>query len=509
MPDSSSCSSDGSSFDKENESVLSAMSPITPRTSVASPDVLTLETTEESKRSRRNSNVRFREVRPSSTEERPTSPGNASRDERTTQAEGQEVCRSPAQPSVDLERSRLEDHINSLEDRIRNLELPRLSDFSEKGDASSERSGLSLETQWMTWQEYVEPINRATNILEVLIEKPHTNTRRKSSIPQAASEDPSGILEVKNIERIRFRSPHINIALQQITEQTFPSLSCFTIHRPFKILLFYRDAIEEYVSDLENIFNRSTYCKFGDKCRARVAFQKLPGGNLGGNPGQNSTPEDRLLESTGGRRRSSVDNDRGDTPLTTETHNSRESLERPLGDCDAYRNHRSFSAVRSDDACCKHEESEELLAQVEAITHLRALLKFMREDMREIYKRHEILRSSQATKISFIDIWHLFMAGDLVVTNDESNQMIYRVSILPAHEFFSSRRPVKKVKLRSDGSHQQVESVYSQESMSVLHIDVFYCNFDGRTFGPVERRYVVCSPNADFWQSFRFNLCPH
>ena len=44
------------------------------------------------------------------------------------------------------------------------------------------------------------------------------------------------------------------------------------------------------------------------------------------------------------------------------------------------------------------------------------------------------------------------------------------------------------MKMLSDGSHQQIESVYTQEALSVIHIDVFYYGFDGRNFGPVERR---------------------
>ncbi len=430
------------------------------------------------------------ETRLSSGEEGQASSLPTSSEAQTHQSGREEKGTSTSQPYLELleERSRLEDRVSILENRLHTLELPRLSDFSEKGDGSSERSGLSVEPQWMTWQEYLEPTNKATNILEVLIEKPHTNTRRRSYVIKPANDAQSGIPEVKNIERIRFRSIHIVNALQQITEQTFPSLSCFTIHRPFKILLFYRDAIEEYVSELEENFRQYTFCALGDQCRACI-HREDP---IVRSPTKyQSMPEAQRAEYRSRRRASSGEHVWGPGQVFEANNGSHRPLEVQRHVFDTAGVENVYPSAGLDDSECRHEDSDDLLAQSEALTHLRALLKFMREDMREIFGRHDLLRSSHAGQISFINIWHLFMAGDLVVTNDVSNRMIYRVSILPAHQFFSSRRPVKEMKLKSDGSHQQVESVYTQESMSVMNIDVFHYNFDGRNFGPVETRYVV------------------
>lgn len=480
--------SDSSTSDRYNSdigsvNILSAMSPNTPLTSIASPDALTIDTSEESKRSRRNSNVHFREFRSLSGEAGQASSLPTSRGAYGPQLEKGEWSKAPPQPYVEI----LEDKLNMLENRLQHLELPRPADFSEKGDSSSERSGLNVEPQWMTWQEYLEPTNKASNILEVLIEKPHTNTRRRSSVIQPATEASSGPLEVKNIERIRFRSSHIISALQQITEQTFPNLSCFTIHRPFKILLFYRDAIEDYVSDLEENFRRITSCPLGDQCKARFDYGKP---TLGTFPNYPPAHEDNHIGIQGRRRAPFEDDSQPSGQVIGDNHDFRSMPERQHNISEYARRQQNYPSADLNESECKHEESDDLLAQSEAITHLRALLKFMRDDMREIFTKHDLLRSSKADNISFIDIWHLFMAGDLVVTNDESDRMMYRVSILPAHSFFSSRRPVKEMKLRSDGNHQQVESVYSQESMNVMNIDVYYYNFDGRSFGPVERRYV-------------------
>ncbi|KAL8688805.1 MAG: hypothetical protein Q9218_005370 [Villophora microphyllina] len=365
-------------------------------------------------------------------------------------------------------QSQLFDKIESLENQLRNLELSKHLGSSEKGDESSERTGLSTEIQWMTWQEYLEDASKASNILEVLIEKPHTNNRRKSIVAQAPVEFPQRLSAkapaspYKNIERIRIRSFHIINALQTITEQTFSSSSRLIIHRPFKVLLFYHEQIVDYLAELEHDFAENTQCALGEQCKGFVDL-----GNRG------FIPQDFKSKSK-------------------ETH-------RRSYDESSYKVQNSNPSVEPSQDDCRHEESEELLAQAEAITHLRILVKFMKEDMKEIFARHELLRSSKAEKATFQDMWHLFMAGDLVVAESDSSDRgleLYQVSILPATDFFSSRRPVKQIQTKTEGSHQLVESVYKEETvsaMSVFTVDVFYFDFDGQKFGPVEKRLQLVS----------------
>lgn len=365
--------------------------------------------------------------------------------------------------------SQLVDRIESLENQLRNLDLSKQSISWDKGDESSERTGLSTEIQWMTWQEYLEDASKATNILEVLLEKPHTNSRRKSVVPQPTIEAQRGFSSrssgspYKNIERIRIRSFHIINALQLITEQTFTSSSRLIIHRPFKVLLFYHDHIIDYLKELEHNFSENTRCGLGEHCHG---FVNLGESNI--NP-----PNPRS------RRSSNVRKGSLDDPILSP---------------------KSTSSPSTAEDECRHEASEELLAQAEAITHLRILTKFMQEDMEGIFARHQLLRSSQADKIGFQDLWHLFMAGDILVANGElsggKGLELYQVSILPAADVFSSRRPVKEISTRTEGSHQLVESVYKEEvvsAMSVFTVDVFYFDFDGHNFGPVERRMHLVS----------------
>ena len=359
-------------------------------------------------------------------------------------------------------QSQVLERIESLESQLQFSR--RQSNNWDKGDESSERTGLSTDIQWMTWQEYLEDASKATNILEVLYEKPHTNSRRKSMfLAQPTLEAPQRISmktppnPSTNIERIRIRSFHIINALQTITEQTFSNSSRLIIHRPFKVLLFYREQILDYLVELEQDFAVNTRCELGKECKGYVELDENP------------------------RRTRSLSN-RG---VSRDEPRAR-SLEA------------SFSR-RPEHPQCKHEVSEELLAQIEAIIHLRILVNFMKDDMKEIFARHELLRSSKPEMVTFQDMWHLFEAGDLVVAESEFNERcleLYQVSILPAADFFSSRRPVKEISTRTEGSQHLVESVYKEETvsaMSVFNVDVFYFDFDGQKFGPVERRLELVS----------------
>ncbi|KAL8902500.1 MAG: hypothetical protein Q9207_004657 [Kuettlingeria erythrocarpa] len=365
-------------------------------------------------------------------------------------------------------QTQLFDRIETLEGQFRNLDLSRNPGISEKGNDSSEQTGLSTEIQWMTWQEYLNDASRATNVLEVLFEKPHTNNRRKSSVAPPMLDLPQRF-PIKapasswNIERIRIRSYHIISALQNITEQTFSNSSRLIIHRPFKMLLFYHDQILDYLLELENDFDKNTECVLGQQCKGSI---HLANG---------------VVRAQGaGRPRSSS---------FRKSPSDETSPEAP----------KPLPHMETSTDGCRHELSEELLAQAEAISHLRLFTKFMDEDMKDIFAKHELLRSSKAKKIAFIDMWHLFEAGDLIVAESDFSERsleLYQVAILPACDFFSSRRPVKQIQTKTEGSHQFVESVYGEESvsaMSVFTIDAFFFDFDGQKFGPVERRLELVS----------------
>ena len=440
-------------------------------------------------RSRRDSLVRFttKNTRTLSEDEilSPSSP--------MSKAANPQELREENRPNGSIQSSNeiLEERVRYLESQLLANGSIRLPNLTEEGDYSSERSQLSTEPQWMTWQEYSEPIGRATSIMEVLVEVPHTNSRRrsKSITLERPLHDP-----LQTIKRIRIRSPHIIHALQRISEQTFPDNSCFVIHRPFKILLFYEKEIELYLAELAESFEQNTDCPLGDQCNGAVNFDK----KLFVSTESNETSRMSL------RRRFT---DGPDSPMTKIPLNSSEehgnfpfysknnqTKASHIGSEASLR--RSSNLTELNNGTCKHELSDDLLAERDAIIHLRELLKFMKEDMKEVFERHHLLRSSEtseATLVGFRDLFHVFIAGDLVVTDEPSPSRIYRVSILPACDLFSPKRPVTEIRMQSEGSHSKVESVYKHETMSYLNVDVFYFDFDGRNFGPVEKRFRIVS----------------
>ncbi|KAI4166136.1 MAG: hypothetical protein LQ342_000022 [Letrouitia transgressa] len=478
MPSNGSSDSISSVEYRDNQDTLSSLSA---RQSL-SPTGLNNNITDSPKSSRRDSMVRFKE--PEDIQLTPRDPG--------TPLPGASSGNTNSQVYI----QQLEERIELLDSRLQGLEYRRATESSEKGDDCwSDRSSLSTDPQWMTWQEYLEPTTKATNILEVLVQKPHTNARRKSAAGKPVAENSAHVTSKttsnpkKNIERIRIRSPHLIEALKTVTEQNFPNNSCHTIHRPFKILLFYADAIEDYLVELQELFHNQSFCPLGVRCRGYVSIDDTP---------QNSGVGFQLPKFDKIARPSRTNS--FDMISDVKDHNVKEYDSSPREHRISDTSKMAQTRVRSPtepanlyDEDCKHELSDDLISQKETIIHLRALLQFMSEEMQDIFAQHRRLRSSEATTVTFQDLWHLYHAGDLVVTEEETNPNIYRVSIVPTCDLFSSRRPVKKVKLKSDGSHQQVESVYKEESIRSYNIDLFSFDFDGQHFGPVESRFIVAS----------------
>lgn len=330
----------------------------------------------------------------------------------------------------------LEERVRYLESRLLANESIKFPNLTDEGDYSSERSQLSTEPQWMTWQEYSEPIGRASNIMEVLVDIPHTNSRRKLSGSKSITLERPLHNPLETIKRIRIRSTHIIHALQRISEQTFPNNSCFIIHRPFKVLLFYEKEIELYLAELEDNFNQNTDCPLGDQRRGSVHFDRKI---FVSSDSYETSRDSRQRRFTHG-----PDNSGSQTPLTSSQEHGHFAFPKdqqqnpvPLNGDEAPL-HQLTNLTESNNETCKHELSDDLLAEKEAIMHLRALLKFMQEDMKAVFERHHLLRSSEAseaTLVGFRELWHLFIAGDLVVTDDRSPSRIYSLNSASMRSF--------------------------------------------------------------------------
>ena len=476
----SSTSSDVSAFDEEEEHAQVRAHGSKPRTSITSPGTCSNDMLDATKL-RRSSSVRFTDDQSTTGAEYQSLSGNIVGDGKALAAEEDDRGKSPSQFTGDP----LEERVRFLESELQAIRFSRVSDPSERGDDSSEWSGLIPEPQWMTWKEYVGPATKATSILEVLYEKPHTTNGRKSVVGQSTYEANSNASEklapkaCRTPERIRIRSQYINTALQIVSKQTFPSLECLTVHQPFKIFIVYGDAIQEHLAEMESDFARGTYSVLCEQCKGSVNHH-----------GDLFEPRHSTLANDTPTNGHQIPEARGQALSLLEQPLSNE-LQAPHEYHDRY-----FPSLDGNGKQCKHDVSEELLAQREAIIHLRALVAFMKNEMQDVFAKHRLLRSDKAEMVAYRDLWHLFEVGDIVVTDNKSNQetpKFYRVSILPVCNVFASRRPVKKIKLRNDGTHQQVESVFKEQPMNVLSVDLFSFDYDGDKFGPIETRIDVVS----------------
>ena len=478
MPSSS--SSNVSPFDDEGEHAQGGTRGFTPRTSISSPGNCSNDMLDATKH-RRNSSVRFAPDKSISGAEYQYLSGPIVCEGNTLPTEEEDHGRSPSQFSG----GSLEERIRFLESELQSPRFHRVSDPSDRGDESSELSGLITEPQWMTWKEYAGPATKATSILEVLYEKPHTSNRRMSTVSQSTYEPLTKASEnfapkaCRTLERIRIRSLYINTALQIVSKQTFPSLGCLTVHRPFKIFIVYEDAIQEHLAEMESDFAQGTYSVLCKQCKDSV---DLPGNRF--EPRHSTLGNDTLTHDLRTPEALGPVLSLQEQPLFNRSQAPHECHDRYL------------PSVGGNDEECKHDISEELLAQREAIIHLRALVAFMNNEMQDVFAKHRLLRSDKAETVAYRDLWHLLEVGDIVVMDDDSNQKtpkLYRVSILPVCDLFSSRRPVKKIKVKKDGSHQQVESVFKDQSVLTRSVDLFSFDYDGDKFGPIETRISVVS----------------
>jgi hypothetical protein len=115
----------------------------TPRTPLSPHDTFPKDCFEQSKENRRSSFVRFHGLNPSSENELPSSSVATSKDTGFPSLhEAVDVGKSSS-----LSHAEILNRFNDLEDRFHNLELSRHLSSSDKGDDSSERTGLSTEIQ--------------------------------------------------------------------------------------------------------------------------------------------------------------------------------------------------------------------------------------------------------------------------------------------------------------------------------------------------------------------------
>lgn len=124
------------------------------------------------------------------------------------------------------------------------------------------------------------------------------------------------------------------------------------------------------------------------------------------------------------------------------------------------------------------EDKMDWSTSIEALDHLPCLLEFM--DTYIIGKRNH-LNDPTCSNIAFSDIWHLFKPGDFVISNDgKQAYQVINVSS-PPHKgvdrffyYYTSEKDDEKSRSHSD-----------------ISIDCAYIHYDGKSFGPVSKRFEM------------------
>lgn len=131
---------------------------------------------------------------------------------------------------------------------------------------------------------------------------------------------------------------------------------------------------------------------------------------------------------------------------------------------------------------------------------LRCLVHFMDNDMREIFAVRQKIADGTLREIAFDHLWQLFSPGDAIFSNAQvdSQRRAFRVlhvtggrTILdldepPQPDIHASSRNNRSWERHGN---QSVANSYSKYTPFI--IDCFYLDFDGQSFGPVSRRFII------------------
>ena len=287
--------------------------------------------------------------------------------------------------------------------------------------------------------------------------------------------------------RLAFNSPWPSILLEMLSGLVI--LGNVTWVRPFKHFLVYEKQIRSFVVVLERtattaIPNERLEVYLGEVIKeallptntsidSNLEFTEPDvSGILKSKYGLKGHPERRELLASA-QKNALLDNsleeqnvrDANTTQSTTadDSSETRAELDDKLANCGAGADTLKLACTCSQDA----------------INHLRLLIKFMDEDLKELINLRQTIANGTVQKIAFEDLWHLYQPGDIIVSSGLECQA-YRILHV------SGGRPLM---------HQSEKSTSSfgiqQPKNSPFVIDCFHLDFDGRKFSPVQARFQI------------------
>ncbi len=289
------------------------------------------------------------------------------------------------------------------------------------------------------------------HVLEVLIEDPRINKRRRArkhiadeTIKKSSSRDTGTYQKSDAIptltskttlqcpERVRICSKPLLAILRNMTGPEGPewNIPHMVFLRPFKLFVLYETEIRDTLKDLE---------KNWQSREQHIRIKKAS--------------ERKLKEQHGEANRSNDEEDKKDKKDETNVLD-------PTAD----------TVVKTD--------------TFEALAHLRLLVEFLDTDLQSTFALRKQISSKETCPIAFADLWHLYEHGQEVRTPD-NNLQIFKVAR------FTGGRDLLRETLPPNGPEVPVSSIEREENNGAFFLECYRYDFNGNHYGPVHNIFEI------------------
>jgi ATPase family associated with various cellular activities (AAA) len=252
--------------------------------------------------------------------------------------------------------------------------------------------------------------------------KPATSSARSvSGIPKSWSKSPSQLLISSKPLVANFKDIVPNFNFDDIDELGAPlNTGKLLFMRPYKMFILYEKEIRDRHQELEKTF--------GAELNAKKASDKMDGPQRAdGIPSQQPPIPDTVADekdaspATDAPHHSPPKQALEDTSIDTATPNA--SSRTPIPIQGIATPSRSSETPEREKTVEKKEQKAKLKDDglknsITALEHFRLLIKFIDEDLKDMFELRRRVRSRELKKISFDDLWHLFDYGQEVLIRD-------------------------------------------------------------------------------------------
>ena len=120
----------------------------------------------------------------------------------------------------------------------------------------------------------------------------------------------------------------------------------------------------------------------------------------------------------------------------------------------------------------------------EALTHLRLLVEFLDTDLKSTFALRKQISSKETCPIAFADLWHLYEHGQEVRTPDD-NLQVFRVAR------FTGGRDLLRETLPPNGPEVPASCIEREENNGAFFLECYRYDFNGNHYGPVHNIFEI------------------